>query len=99
MGGTYGPLLRIWDVEGQQQIAARQTGRKHLKGLAFTPDGSRLVTVGNDETVTLWDTTTWNEAGSYHWKIGKLGAVDVAPDGMRMAAGGSSGKVVIWDVD
>ena len=57
------------------------------------------MTVHNDEMVRAWDTSSWSEAGSYAWKIGKLGAVAVAPDGCRVAAGGSTGKVVIWDVD
>ena len=99
LAGIYGPTLRIWDVENATEIATRQVGLKHFKGLAFTPDGRQLVTVNNDATVRLYDTTSWSETGGFDWKIGKMGAVAVAPDGLRMAAGGSTGKVVIWDVD
>jgi WD40 repeat protein len=99
LAGIYGPHLRIWNVADRMETAHRNIGKKHFKGLAFTPDGTRLVTVSNDETVRLWDTSSWNEVGGFEWKVGKLGCVAVSPDGMKMAAGGSTGKVVIWDVD
>jgi WD40 repeat protein len=95
----HGPDLSILDTQTDRRIAARAVGAMHFKDLAFTPDGRRLVTVSNDETVRLWDAATWNEIEGYEWKIGKLGCVAVSPDGMRMAAGGHTGKVVVWDVD
>jgi WD40 repeat protein len=94
-----GPHLVVWDVEARTEVVSRKTGTKHLKGLAFTPDGARLVTVSNDETVRLWDARSWDEVGGFEWQIGKLGCVAASPDGMRMAAGGHTGKVVVWDVD
>jgi len=80
-------------------VASRRVGTLHLNDVAFTPDGRRLVTVSNDETVRLWDTETWIEVGGFKWKIGRLGAVAVSPDGLGMAAGADSGKVVVWDYD
>jgi WD40 repeat protein len=98
LAGIFGPYLRAWHVPSRAEVAARKTGTKHLKGLAFTPDARRLVTVSNDEHVRLWDTSSWSEVGGFQWKVGKLTAVAIAPDGMRMAAGSSTGKIVIWDV-
>ena len=99
LAGVYGANLILWDVRGRVEVARRQVGKKHFKGLAFTPDGRRLITVNNDERVYAWDPADWSEAGDVSWEIGKLGAVAVAPDGRRAAAGGSTGKVAIWGLD
>lgn len=97
--GTAGPRLRIWDLEGNRELALHKRGTKHFQGLAFTADGRYLASVSNDETVRLWETCTWQEHRTYTWQIGRLLNVALAPDGCRAAAGSDQGQVVIWDVD
>jgi WD40 repeat protein len=99
IAGNFGPALGVLSVEDGTIVAWIQPGTKHITGLAFTPDGSKLVTVSNDERVRVYDTRAWTETTGYEWQVGKLGCVVVAPDGLRMAAGSGTGKVVVWDVD
>jgi WD40 repeat protein len=49
--------------------------------------------------VKFWDTTSWQEAHTFAWEVGKLKCLSFAPDGMRAATGGDKGNIVIWDVD
>jgi WD40 repeat protein len=98
LAAACGPCLRVWDIPTAKELVRLHAGKKHFKGLAFTPDGQRLVAVNNDAITRIWGVGSWPELEGYEWSIGKLGAVTVAPDGFRMAAGGSTGKVVIWDV-
>ncbi len=95
---SYGPLIVVWDVASQKQVASFAIGKKHVPDLAFTAGGKRLVAVSNDETVRQWDTETWKELEVYTWEVGKLTSLDVSSDGCRIAAGGQPGKVVLWDV-
>jgi WD40 repeat protein len=75
-------------------------------GVAFHPSGALLATVGNDGTVKLYDTATWQVVRTFAWGIGRLEAVCFTPDGTRAAAIGpgnkgraAGGKVVVWDMD
>jgi WD40 repeat protein len=97
--GLCGPVLRVWDADTANEISPQQSGRRHLQDLAFTPNGRRLITVSNDKTASIWDTSTWAVVGGYEWKVGNLRSVAVSPDGLLVAAGGDSGKIVVWDND
>jgi WD40 repeat protein len=99
IAGNFGPVLGVTSVADGKEVARIKTGTKHITGLAFTPDGSKLVTVSNDARVRVFDARTWKETAGYEWKVGKLRCVAVAPDGLRMAAGSGTGKIVVWDAD
>ena len=73
--------------------------RQHFTGLAFHPSGRFLAATSNDNTVKLYDTTTWEMAHAFDWQIGRLRSVAISPDGTLAAAGGDKGKIVVWDFD
>jgi WD40 repeat protein len=99
IAGIYGPVLGVVEVKTGKKLAAIKPGKQHFKGLAFAPDGRRLIAVNNDAAVRVYDTATWKETTGYAWQIGKLTAVAVAPDGLRAACGSDKGRVVVWDLE
>jgi WD40 repeat protein len=78
-------------------------------GISFSPDGTRLATSGEDNTVRIWDvsrgqelrTLTGHEAGENNYHIASLipGVLAVAysPDGKVLASVGEDGTARIWD--
>jgi WD40 repeat protein len=91
-----GKQMTILETDPLQEV---ELARKPFLGAAFTPDGRSLLAASNEESVTVWDTTTWTKTGAYAWDIGPVLSVAVAPDGMTAAAGGKGGQVVVWDLD
>src|SRR5262249_49458939 len=75
--------------------------RGHIRkvlGVAFRPDGRRLVTASADGTVRQWDSTTGRELESpYERHSGEVVTVVYHPDGLRVASGGTDRTIRIWE--
>jgi WD40 repeat protein len=94
-----GQSLWAWSTSTTEPVLQQRFNKQHFKELAFTPDCRHLLTVRNDETVRLWDTSNWTQAAAFDWDIGGLVSLAIAADGMRAAAGGKKGRIIVWDLD
>lgn len=67
--------------------------------MAFSPDGSRIVSGSNDKTVRVWDTFSGTEA-IMHPLLGHEGrvtSVAFSPDGSRIVTGSCDKTIRVWD--
>jgi WD40 repeat protein len=94
-------LIKIWRDDDLSVPFATVTNEtpQHFTGIAFHPSGRYLAATSNDETVKLYDTTSWEVARTFTWDIGRMRSIAFSPDGTLAAAGSDKGKVVVWDVD
>jgi WD40 repeat protein len=99
IAGTFGSILGVLNAKTGETVATFQPGKKLFRGLAFTPDGSKLLAVNTNDATRVYDTATWTETRCYEWKLGDLTAVATAPDGLRAACGSKQGRVVVWDLE
>ena len=67
---------------------------------AFSPDGLRVVTASDDETVRIWDSSTNGEIAAFKAREQGRGVETAAfsPDGARIVTS-SYGKTRVWDVE
>ena len=67
--------------------------------LAWTPDGTRLLSGGSssDPTIREWDTSTWKQVGdSWSGHTDDVNAIAVNPDGTLVASASHDNQVRLW---
>jgi WD40 repeat protein len=82
-------------------MAAPQALEGHQEpvlALAFTPDGTTLLSGGRDRAVRCWDLASLRQREAWSWPVGVVYSLAVAPDGLTAAAGGNAGRCVVWDL-
>jgi WD40 repeat protein len=68
-----------------------------VKGVAFSPDGTRLASAGWEGHGTVWDTGLGVDLLTLRPLAGRPTCIAWGPDGTRIAAGANDGTVYIWD--
>ncbi len=83
------------DLHSVRTIAAHQPGG--APGVAYSPDGQRLASIGVDGTAKVWDAATGEMVHSLPGDPDTVG-YDIAfsPDG-RLLAGSWLSQVLVWD--
>jgi WD40 repeat protein len=101
--------VKLWEVNGGQEVLTLWVQKDRVNSLAFSPDGSRLATAsgGYDAQskqeyggVQMWDVTTGREVPTLNWwAAGRAAAHGLAwsPDGARVASVGRYGELKVRD--
>jgi WD40 repeat protein len=91
--------LDLLDGETGNDPKTLHANKSQVRGVAWSPDGTKLVTGVQDQwsNLKVWDA----KSGLELWK-GKadswvINGVAWSPDGNRLAAGGEDGVATVWD--
>ncbi|KAI9654611.1 MAG: hypothetical protein M1829_000897 [Trizodia sp. TS-e1964] len=69
-----------------------------ISSIAFSVDGTRLVSGSNDQNIKIWDTNTSTCLKTFKGHSDKVTSVAFSHDGSKMVSGSSDNTVKLWDV-
>jgi WD40 repeat protein len=107
--GSTDNSVRVWDL-GNHDLPIllspatfvpppSSTPRLPSFPLAFSPDGTRLGSGGNDPNVRVWDLRNPTVPPTlFRGQKGAVLSVAFSPDGTRLASGGADTDVRVWDL-
>ena len=90
--------VKVWDVVTGQEIMTLKGHTNIVTGLAYTPDGSRLISSSADRTLKLWNTTSGQEIATLHGHQDECLGLALSKDGGSIASACKDGTIKLWDV-
>jgi WD40 repeat protein len=67
-----------------------------VRSVCFNPEGTKVVSAANDESVRLWDVKSGQLLHTYRGHVLEVQSVDISPDGKIIASGSDDRKIKLW---
>jgi WD40 repeat protein len=88
--------LRLWDLGSGKQLTRLDGHTAGAWWAAFTPDGRRIVSGGDDYTVRAWDAVRGKQLHCFTGHTACVLGVAVSPDGRYALSGSRDGTLRVW---
>ncbi len=93
------PLARIYEI-GTGRLLHNLAGGQvfQINDISWSPDGTRLATVGQDLAVRIWDPASGTLIRSLYGHTAAVVAAAWSPDASRLVTAGVDGIARLWEI-
>ena len=93
----YGGRTELWDLGTRNKIITHYGCGGHV---AFSPDGTILACMSDDNMVMLWDLTAPQDLITtlLEGHTGRVHSMSFSPDGRILASAGENGAILLWNL-
>jgi WD40 repeat protein len=85
-------------TEALEPVRALKGHTQAVRGLAWSPDGTRLVSASLDHTLRVWEAASGKQVGILKGHADWVVTAAWSPDGSRLVSGGTDKTARIWDM-
>jgi WD40 repeat protein/predicted Ser/Thr protein kinase len=96
--GGWDNMIRLWDARTGEAACAPLDNGDFVKTMAFSPDGSRLVSARQDR-LQVWEVATGRRLREIQVPAPNILAVEFRPDGATLAALDGSGGATVFNAE
>lgn len=99
---------RVWDAEsglllvslaGHTCVASQSGPGCAVNSAVFSPDGTRIVTGGDDHTARVWDAASGHPIATLAGHEDAVLDAEFSPDGKRIVTASTDGTGRVWDAE
>jgi WD40 repeat protein/serine/threonine protein kinase len=89
--------VRMWDTATGQVVFTLKGHTRGVTSVCFSPDGLRLASASEDQTLIVWNAATGQEVRRVKGHTRGVTSVCFSPDGRRLASASLDNMVKVWD--
>jgi hypothetical protein len=89
--------IYLWDAASGRPIQSFEGHAGDVHSVAFSPDGTRILSGSDDVTLKLWDAASGQLLHSFDEHADTINSVAFSPDGTRILSGSDDNTLKMWD--
>lgn len=89
--------VRVWEVESGRLLASLKGHSSAVTAVAFSPDGTRVISASSDRTLRVWDATHYDPLLVLRDNEDAVTSVAFSPGDAKAYSASADGVVRIWE--
>jgi len=92
-------IIELWDIETSRLLRKLEGHAYNINSISFSPDGKKIVSSSNDESVKVWDVQTGDCLMTLNGHTYNVMYALFSPDGKWIVSASADKTARLWDAE